>query len=387
MNWLTKSLAILILILSTASAQAKKSHDTSTSASDLEQLSTSTSLSQLIRSNTKHYWNWIRARVQDDDSIQKWLSYEGIIMGDPHLGNFGPSLVLSKKTNSPELKYVVIDFDDMGRGPFILDLARFVVATEAITSKVKKQDIVDAYVEGLADPDADLSGAPSQIQKALDTDVSDYYSQLEDKVDKDTKGDVFKLKDGELEAYDGPVQKSDVEKILGDVKVLDLAKKIIDRGGSKDSIRLWALVEFTEGGRRSIIELKEWQEPGLAQYEDQPSFASVLKQGYDVFWPGLATSSYELTTVAGTQFWVREKKLSMVDIPYSVNKDSEEKFIEDDAVYTARALGQIHGRQAAGQEFLKAIQNSKNGNRDLKEAIEPYIREYLDFVQEEFENH
>jgi hypothetical protein len=81
---------------------------------------------------------------------------------------------------------------------------------------------------------------------------------------------------------------------------------------------------------------------------------------------------------------VARKKLSLLDIPYTANTKSEVQFIKDQAVFTAMALGQMHGRQAQGQQLLVKINSHRQGARELKEAIEPFIREYLDAVKHDW---
>jgi hypothetical protein len=352
----------------------------------LEQIKESQSLSQLIRSNTKNYWSWMKQEVPNNPDIQQWLGYEGTILGDPHLGNFGVSLVVSKLGATQELRFVPIDFDDVGVGPFVLDLARYVVATEAITSDIKKQDIVDAYVEGLSHPFQVLTNPTKEVKQALRLNIADYFRQLDKKIEKSLKknGIEFEWKTGELESYSGAISKGDIEDKISGVEVLSLAHKVIDRGGSKDAERIWVLAQFQQSGRKTIFELKQWQVPGLIEYQTQPNFSQVLRDAYTYFWPDLESSTYSLISIDGNPYWLREKKLSLLDIPYTANTKSEVQFIKDQAVFTARALGQMHGRQVQGQQLLVKINSHRQGARELKEAIEPFIREYLDAVKHDW---
>jgi hypothetical protein len=305
MNLRTPLTLFFTVFLMTFPALAKKSN----SSLGLEQMKESKSLSQLIRSNTKNYWSWMKREVPSNPDIQEWLGFEGTILGDPHLGNFGVSLVVSKSGATQELRFVPIDFDDVGEGPFVLDLARYVVATEAITSDIKKQDIVDAYVDGLSHPFQVLTNPTKEVKQALRLKIAEYFHQLEGKIEKNLKkdGNEFDWKTGDLEPYSGVISKEDIEDKISGVEVLSLAHKVIDRGGSKDAERIWVLVQFKQSGRKTIFELKQWQVPGLTEYQTQPNFAQVLRDAYTYFWPDLESSTYSLLSFDGNPYWLREK--------------------------------------------------------------------------------
>ena len=51
------------------------------------QLSDSRNLSQLIRSNTPHYWSYMKSQA-DLRGLKSYLSFEGMLAGDPHIGQF-----------------------------------------------------------------------------------------------------------------------------------------------------------------------------------------------------------------------------------------------------------------------------------------------------------
>lgn len=371
-----------VLYLSCHSYAANSCRIFSKASGPFVQVKQSDNLSQLIRSNTYHYWGWMREATGQDLRIQPWLEYQGLVMGDPHLGNFSPVLV-SKKNGKEAIELRVVDFDDIGRGPLVIDLARMIVATEAIDSSVKKSDLVTAYIEGLKNPEGQWAGKiPKELEKALELTVEDYKKKYQDYVEKKTsEGKDFKLEKGEMEAYKGEMLEP-VLSYFGRDRVLSVAEKIVERGGSKNALRLWVLLR--KGENLQILELKEWQPSGLEAYAAQSSMRDILPQLYEYFWPGLTPQGYELVTINGQQFWLREKMLSLIDIPYNVNSKSEEKFISEYGQVSAFLLGKVHGRQAAGQSLLKYIESYRgDGMEQLKEVIEPYIREYLDVAEAE----
>ncbi len=86
------------------------------------QADVSKDLSQLIRSNTPQYWRYMKRRA-DLSTLKRYLPFEGVIAGDPHLGNF--SILPLKSVGGPrQMRFVDVDFDDAGCGPFVLDFVR-----------------------------------------------------------------------------------------------------------------------------------------------------------------------------------------------------------------------------------------------------------------------
>ncbi len=103
---------------------------TNATSGQFDQVEVSKNLSQLIRSNTPHYWTYMKHRA-DLSSLKQYLPFEGIVGGDPHMGNF-TVLPLKQVGGSRQMRYVDIDFDDAGRGPFVLDIIRYLIASKSI---------------------------------------------------------------------------------------------------------------------------------------------------------------------------------------------------------------------------------------------------------------
>lgn len=355
------------------------------SVDDLKQVEDSATLSQLIRSNTTHYWRWLKINQKKYPELTAPLKYEGLIFGDPHMGNFAPAFVLLN-SGKYALRFVPVDFDDIGQGPFIGDLIRFIIASEAVDRKsVKKKEIITSYLLGLKNPNMKLDKyLPDLIEDALAMTVDDF-SQLQDKyVDKKTTAQKFKRKKDELVSYSNKSIRKDVTDLLKSkgYKVLDIVQKIVERGGSKDALRLWALVEGGKHGH--IMEFKEWQETGISAYGEQTSLQERLKQLYPIFWPRLNPETYTIVDINKKPFFLREKHKSLLDIPYSANSDPERVFINKYSNACAIALGQIHGRQAAATtSWLKWLE--QHSVDELEEILQPTIDDYLDLVEKEFD--
>ena len=59
-------------------------------------------------------------------------------------------------------------------------------------------------------------------------------------------------------------------------------------------------------------------------------------------------SAYDLIDLPGAGlFWIREKRVSLIDLPDSSKKSSDIAFLDDIASYDANVLGLAHGRQAS----------------------------------------
>jgi hypothetical protein len=354
-------------------------HKREPNSEGLGQISDSDNLSQVIRSNTKHYWGWIQKNEKNFNGIKDVMNFKGFVFGDPHMGNFAPYLM--KNSLGHSVQFVAIDFDDVGEAPFIYDIARFIIASEAVDKKsIVKKDILEAYVHGLNNTDADITDRlPSIVLERLALTQKDVAKLQDDYADDKTSKGKFKIKKDSLESYDGSL-KSSIETLLKPLKLLDIATRIVVRGGSKNALRLWALTKNEKSG--IIYEFKEWQQTGVESYSPQSSIEDRLPSIYDIFWPGYDSSSYKIVSLKDQLFWLREKHEPLLDIPYSANSDVERVFIAKYASACAMALGQIHGRQEQGKKFAKYIKGIKLSG--LKEIIEPITDSYLDLVEAEF---
>src|ERR1700740_3271540 len=141
---------------------------------DFEQIEDSKNLSQLIRSNSPQYWRYMADR-RDLNALERYLPFQGIVAGDPHMGNFG-FLPLRTNTGVRQMKYVNIDFDDAGRGPFVLDFIHYMITSKAVGDDIKIHDLENAYLKGLAGREIE---PPKKLKDLLRMPVSDYDGMVE----------------------------------------------------------------------------------------------------------------------------------------------------------------------------------------------------------------
>jgi hypothetical protein len=332
------------------------------------QLEESDNLSQFIRSNARHYWNFMRSEA-DLSVLKSYLSYSGVVAGDPHLGNFAP-LPLLGKSGRRNMEFVNVDFDDAGRAPFVLDFVRYVIAVEATFPETKKRSLEAAYIQGLT---GKTLSPPSSLAEIMSVSVAEYDQMVADHLRKNTDRDGFVFEAGKIEPYRGPITREEIMKVFVNKKVIDLARRPKDRGGSAEGLRIWVLVEESSGFRQ-IIELKEYAAPGVSLYQKQPAMNVWLREVREVFWPGLDGSSYDLIEVGGTVFWIRPKGAGIVDIPYSSEKRKKMIFASALADFDAHILGLAHGRQFAAEKYRDTILENREA---FHEAVEQVVKDYL----------
>jgi len=349
---------------------------TSTADDQFDQLELSKNLSQLIRSNTPHYWTYMKHRA-DLSRLKPYLAFKGTLAGDPHMGNF--AALPAKPIGGPrQMKFLNVDFDDAGHGPFVLDLVRYLVAVKSMAGHVKKRPLEASYFDGLV---GKLSHPPKEVRSLLAMQVSDYDDMVTKYANKKSSKHGFEFKTGEIEPYSAKIPRSAIECLFAAEKVIDLAMRPSERGGSLGQLRIWILAE-DRNSRRRIVELKQFAEPATANYQTQPPVHEWLSDVRKSFWPGLDGSAYDLINLAGAGlFWFREKHVSLIDLPYSSKKDRDLAFLEALAIYDANLLGLAHGRQGQAAPFRAVVEKDREAFHDATEAV---ARAYVAIARDSF---
>ncbi len=350
---------------------------TSATSGQFDQVEVSKGLSQLIRSNTPQYWTYMKRRA-DLSSLKRYLPFEGILAGDPHMGNF-TVLPLRQLGGSRQMRFVNVDFDDAGRGPFVLDIVRYLIATKSIRKQIKKRPLEKSYLAGLA---GKALAPPKKVQALLLTPVAKYDAMAAQYAKKNSSKNGFKFKKGEIEPYTAKIARSTIEHLFAAERVVDLAIRHEERGGSVDQLRIWVLVG--DKNSRRIMELKQYGNPAIANYQTQPPVQEWLNDVRQTFWPDLDGSAYDLVDLPGAGlFWIREKRVSLIDLPYSSKKSSDIAFVEALAMYDANVLGLAHGRQAQAAPYRAIIEMDAEAFHD---ATEPVAKAYLGLARESLRN-
>jgi hypothetical protein len=342
----------------------------------LQQVADSKNLSQLIRSNTVHYWTAMKHQV-DLGGLKPYLGYEGMLAGDPHAGNFA-LLPLRTLDGSRKMSYVDVDFDDCGRGPFVLDFIRFVIASKANHKEVKRRELEKAYHKGLAGREVD---PPKKVRTLLAMRVADYDAMAAEYLRKRSTDKGFIFKSGEIEPYHAKIRRDAIESLFHDDRVIDIGIRPEVRGGSAGELRIWIIVEHQSGERR-LMELKQYDEPATAKYQPQPGPQQRLKEIRRAFWPHLDGSDYDLLDISGAGlFWIREKRVALIDLPYSSEDKKHIDFLDELEIYDANQLGLAHGRQRGAGDYRASIDTSLEAFHD---ATEPVAKAYLAIASKAF---
>src|ERR1700722_12875110 len=270
----------------------------STRSDKFQQVADSKDLSQLVRSNTVHYWTTMKNNV-DLGGLKPYLDSRGMLAGDPHAGNFAV-LPLRTIDGSRKMRDVNVDFAAAGRGPFVLDFIRFVIASKATDSEIKRRPQEKAYIKGLSGKEVD---PPKKVRDLLDMPVAQYDAMATDYLRKRSSDRGFVFKEGEIQPYTAKIERTSIERVFPGVKVIDIGIRPLERGGSAGELRIWVLIEAADSTRR-IMELKQYEEPATAKYQAQPAPQQRLKEMHFASWPGLDGSAYALVGLPGVAlFW------------------------------------------------------------------------------------
>jgi hypothetical protein len=193
------------------------------------------------------------------------------------------------------------------------------------------------------------------------------------------KGFIFKA--GKIEPYIGNIDRAGIERLFQKAKVVDMGIRPLARGGSAGDLRIWALIEAADGGRK-IVELKQYEEPATANYQPQPAPQQRLKEIRLAFWPDLDGSDYDLVELrGGGLFWVREKRLSLIDVPYSSKEARKLDFLDELEIYDANQLGLAHSRQSDAHRYRAVIQADPEA---FHKASEPVEKTYFEMARKAF---
>lgn len=343
---------------------------------EFSQLSDSKNLSQVIRSNAPEYWAYMKHHA-DLGALEPYLKFEGTVAGDPHLGNFGPIPVMTD-AGSRVMKFLNIDFDDAGRAPFVLDYVRYLAAIKAQCKPMKSKVVQENYLLGL---EGKTVAPPRKVQKFLAMKISAYDEQAGQYCKHHCLEQGFKFKAGEIDPYKGTIKPAAISKLFPGERVLSVAKRVEARGGSSDDVRIWALVEGPQS-RRRIMELKQYAAPGTSRYQPQPLAKKWLSEIRQAFWPDLTGADYDLVNVeGGGLFWIREKRVSLINVPYTSKKKSDVEFVMGLAAYDANLLGIAHGRQEQGAAYFAAIHRDRAA---FHHATKHVVRGYLGSARKAF---
>lgn len=140
-----------------------------------------------LRANAYHYWKWVGHRARQ--LFSKDLLVEGWIVGDPHGLNFADVWIHGKK------RFVLVDVDDVGRGPFLLDFGRLLLISRAGDKGFPEKEMFEAYRAGLKGVTYDK---PEILKEALDAKDKEFKRSAKESVGKVSEKDRFDYEETDL---------------------------------------------------------------------------------------------------------------------------------------------------------------------------------------------
>lgn len=341
-------------------------------------------LTKLARSNAPQSWAWFKT-YSGKYLSKAILKFEGMIDGDPHNGNYGPTAVNGK------VKWKSLDYDDAGTGPYILDYAKFLISIKAVDSvkKVKASELWEQYQRGLEGKD--FKDTPGLISELLNMSAKDFRNLEVKKAAKFSTGDKL-INDGERSTK---ITDKKMHNLIMEVfrrhlpeglEVLDVGGREKEGGGSGSvngeggALRFVALVKGADG-RNTIFELKQDAESGIQNYQPQTvTLQEVLN--FHVIDKGGNDKNYQEVNVninGDKRFVLRPKPIYFYDYANKAKTMSQFAEFEALSLYNAWYKGMMHGKQKNGQAYLKAIQADTNG--EIFEGLKNITWAYLEHLE------
>jgi len=315
--------------------------------------------SQKIRDNTEDYWDF--SRKYSSPTLDALKVYEGLVPGDNHAGNFILGLLNGR------LHYFLADIKDAGRAPYIYDIARNIVNTDAVVSKavdikfkILARTILDSYILGLSGKQIPV---PGSMAIAFGTSRTSFLASYHEYIDGKIKKGRLKIKPGKLELIpDTPAMnaaKQDMEVFLYNhfpkAEVIDFAVRPKDRGGSKERMRFWALLK--EDGAYDIVEFKEVGPPATDKYKKQAPPEERYEEVMNTFWPD-RDHFYQVVRLNGKPFETRRKKVDLMSVPYKQRTPQDLQLLLEMDSYAANHTGLLHAKTMQNTDYLNAVKKS-----------------------------
>lgn len=336
------------------------------------------SLSKMIRDNPEHWWHWVKINESSYPILQQLAQHRGMVAGDAHLGN--AQLVIDKN----QVKLVPID-EGAGIGPFIFDITRLIMTTKAIfkgrhlEESVKISDMLSAYESGLSGRSMAI---PSSIKKNFAINQDDLNTNTDKMVSSKVKSNgKFRYDNRTLQLTD-KVLKNKIAAIalesipsltVNDIK--DFAVRVVERGGSAYRDRIWISVQSNNKTR--IVELKELGDSDLENYQKQLHPIEVLfSMNATTLMGNSNLNPYnQIVHLDGKPFWLRLKKVSLIEVPYQLANIDDIHLLQDLAIYAAFTWGQLHRKQDPLNRYQKNIHdNFEQVRAEIKKLTTDYLK-------------
>lgn len=224
-----------------------------------------------FRSNTPHYWSFVR-QLKNDSQFSELFYINGIGIGDFHMLNIG-DVELANGVR----RIGLVDIDDAGtRVPLLLDLARQLVASQLAPVKSDLGKLVDAFIFGIQETSVNSTYVESIINFPHELFKTNYSKMIE-KMTKNNRfskdADINPLKKAPIEIQAlykkmRPTFKSVLSVYDKHYQLLDHGFKIKTSGGSKGILRFVYLIE-NSNKQKEIIEFKQFIRSSVDSFDKQ----------------------------------------------------------------------------------------------------------------------
>lgn len=304
---------------------------------------TSATLMMSMRSNAHHYWRWIGQYSYLWFSPQDLRS--GQITGDPHLNNFAPVWL------NDALRFVLVDIDDAGIGPFLLDILKYITVIRSADPSLTTDSLFTAYLSGLQ---GNSQPVPRELKDKMAISLAERDAMWAAEIKKLTKkkGRLdFKKADllpiSELpEAVQQTFLKnrSQFLRAMQVKAVLDEGYKVKATGGSRGLYRFWFLIQA--GEKREVYEFKQLGMSALSHYQAQANHQKRVADITATYWGDFNAFYYKPVLIDMDYYWLRPKRPRTFKVTNNAlkSKKAQTKF-KALAHYVANYLGLRHAGQ------------------------------------------
>lgn len=231
--------------------------------------------------------------VADLQSEEAWCA------GDAHPKNFG-ALILS----DGDSVFTLNDMDDAGPCPVVMDLLRFLLTAQLAEAKVRPEELVANYLDG-------VSGAPASIPKAVNALLQQSRNAGTPPTPEDLEKSGMRLKrtgkSREVTGGEGSELRLLMQTLVPDHQVLDIYAKEKIGGGSNGVLRFEILLQ----GPSALLHLELKGQPGPAIQVVAPSpvpeQSERIRRTIELEMGAKASPLYRVVKVGGQDMLLRPR--------------------------------------------------------------------------------
>lgn len=365
-----------------------------------------TRIEKLVRQETPYTVSLMGREVVEDAPGLSRFNQIGLVVGDPHFGNFNTQPVVFRNQKADRNSYTISDLDEVTLGVFSLDFVRYIIFLKASFGDLNlkfgrdfEEKLFEEYARGLRNEtiktphfvEKAIQATSLQIREKLDRYASNLVNsegqfrrslfgqkQLLEFTTKNMKAQflekmAFDRRNGDRKEFKSAIwelmEKAAQSELGEKVQVLDIAIPIRDSGGSATMQRflLSTKVEFEGKSYHMILEFK--------QNTDKAAWDAVIESR-----PLTPAERYSLALQATTddpgpfQKIVKfNSNLSFLMRPKG-NLDVDFKGLEQTrelALFNAHFMGRFHGGQgsAVSGAYVREVSSALQGFKETMIAI------------------